>query len=61
MAKWFRLASFSATGNVIGSKVVNRTATVVFPVGDRFYGMIVAYVPEPKAASYRFTSGLQCK
>jgi hypothetical protein len=43
---------------VIGSKVVNRTATFVFMVGDRFYGTIIAYVPGPKAASYRFTSAL---
>jgi len=53
-----RLESFSASGHVIGSKVVNRTATFVFMVGDRFYGTIIAYVPGPKAASYRFTSAL---
>jgi membrane peptidoglycan carboxypeptidase len=53
-----RLESFSATGHLTGSKVVNRTATFVFTVGDRFYGTIVAYVPGPKAASYRFTSAL---
>ena len=53
-----RLESFSASGHVTGSKVVNRTATFVFIVGDRFYGSIVAYVPGPKAASYRFTSAL---
>jgi len=53
-----RLESFSASGRVIGSKVVNRTATFVFLVGNRFYGTVVAYVPGPKAASYRFTSAL---
>jgi membrane peptidoglycan carboxypeptidase len=53
-----RLESFSASGHVIGSKVVNRTATFAFLVDDRFYGTIVAYVPGPKAASYRFTSAL---
>jgi cell division protein FtsI/penicillin-binding protein 2 len=53
-----RLESFSASGHITGSKVVNRTATFVFMVGDRFYGTIIAYVPGPKAASYRFTSAL---
>ncbi|HEX4593654.1 MAG TPA: transglycosylase domain-containing protein [Bryobacteraceae bacterium] len=53
-----RLESFSASGHVTGSKVVNRTATFVFMVGDRFFGTIIAYVPGPKAASYRFTSAL---
>ena len=53
-----RMESFSASGHVIGSKSVSRTATFVFMVGDRFYGTIVAYVPGSKAASYRFTSAL---
>jgi membrane peptidoglycan carboxypeptidase len=53
-----RLESFTASGHVTGSKVVSRTATFAFMVGDRFYGMIVAYVPGSKAASYRFTSAL---
>jgi membrane peptidoglycan carboxypeptidase len=53
-----RLESFSANGRVIGDKVVSRTATFVFMVGDRFYGTVVAYVPGSKAASYKFTSAL---
>ena len=53
-----RLESFSANGHVTGDKVVSRTATFVFMVGDRFYGTIVAYVPGSKAASYKFTSAL---
>ncbi len=53
-----RLESFSANGRVIGDKVVSRTATFVFMVGDRFYGTIVAFVPGSKAASYKFTSAL---
>lgn len=53
-----RLESFSANGHVIGDKVVSRTATFVFLIGDRFYGTIVAFVPGSKAASYRFTSAL---
>jgi membrane peptidoglycan carboxypeptidase len=53
-----RLESFSADGQVIGEKVVSRTATFVFMIGDRFYGTIVAFVPGSKAASYKFTSAL---
>jgi len=53
-----RLESFSASGHVIGSKPVSRTATFVFTVGDRFYGTIIAYVPGQNAGSYEFTSAL---
>ncbi len=53
-----RLQSFSVHGQLIGSKVVNRTATFVFTVGDRFYGTVLAFVPGPQAASYKFTSAL---
>ena len=53
-----RLESFGAHGALIGSKVVNRTATFVFFVGDRYFGTIVAFVPGSKAASYGFTSAL---
>ncbi len=53
-----RLESFSANGRVIGDKVVSRTATFVFMIGDRFYGTVVAFVPGSKAASYKFTSAL---
>jgi membrane peptidoglycan carboxypeptidase len=53
-----RLESFSANGHVIGDKVVSRTATFVFMIGDRFYGTVVAFVPGSKAASYKFTSAL---
>ena len=53
-----RLESFSANGRVIGDKIVNRTATFVFMIGDRFYGTVLAFVPGSKAASYKFTSAL---
>jgi hypothetical protein len=53
-----RLESFSANGRVIGDKVVNRTATFVFMIGDRFYGTVVAFMPGSKATSYKFTSAL---
>lgn len=53
-----RLEAFSANGRVIGDKVVSRTATFVFMIGDRFYGTVVAFVPGSKAANYKFTSAL---
>jgi len=49
----------SAPGrHLIGSRVVDRTATFVFFLGDRFFGTITAYVPGSEAAEYHFTSAL---
>jgi hypothetical protein len=45
-------------GRVISSKVINRTATFAFIIGDRFFGSISAYVPGPQAGEYSFTSSL---
>jgi len=45
-------------GLVISSKVINRTATFAFIIGDRFFGNITAYVPGPQAGDYSFTSSL---
>jgi membrane peptidoglycan carboxypeptidase len=42
----------------IDSKVMNRTATFVFLIGDRFFGVITAFVPGQEAGSYGFTSAL---
>jgi membrane peptidoglycan carboxypeptidase len=53
-----RFESFGAGGRLIGSRVVDRTATFVFFLGDRFFGTITAYVPGDEAADYHFTSAL---
>ena len=45
-------------GMVISSKVINRTATFAFIIGDRFFGNITAYVPRTQAGEYSFTSSL---
>lgn len=45
-------------GQVISSRVVSRSATLVFLVGDRLYGTMMVYVREPHAANYGFTSAL---
>ncbi|WP_418318746.1 transglycosylase domain-containing protein [Piscinibacter sakaiensis] len=53
-----RLNTYSAKGHQTGSKVLNRTATFVFFIGDRHFGTITAYVPGPAAEKFRFTSAL---
>lgn len=45
-------------GRLISSRVVSRSGTFVFLIGDRFFGTITAYVREPYAADYVFTSGM---
>jgi len=47
-----------ARGEVLKSEAVSRTATFAFLLGDRFYGVIGAYVKGPEAANYKFTSAL---
>ncbi|HEX3535210.1 MAG TPA: transglycosylase domain-containing protein [Stellaceae bacterium] len=53
-----RFDHFAAGGGISSSRVVDRTATFVFYLGDRFYGTVTAYVPGAQAARYHFTSGL---
>lgn len=53
-----RFESYGAGGRLISSRVVSRSATFVFLLGDRFFGTMTAYVPEPYAANYKFTSAL---
>jgi membrane peptidoglycan carboxypeptidase len=53
-----RHETYGPGGQVIASRVVNRTATFAFYVGDRFFGVISAHVPGPEAAQFDFTSAL---
>lgn len=53
-----RFERYGPGGVVLESRVVNRTATFVFYIGDRFFGVITAHVHGPEAAEYRFTSAL---
>ena len=53
-----RFKVYGAGGKLIEDRVVNRTATFVFFLGDRFFGTITAYVDGPEAANYGFTSSL---
>jgi membrane peptidoglycan carboxypeptidase len=53
-----RFRTFARGGREVESRVVNRTSTLVFFAGDRWFGTVTAYVPGPEAAQYNFTSGL---
>lgn len=53
-----RVDHFGSGGRLISQRILDRTATFVFFLGDRFYGTITAYVPGSVAGSYHFTSAL---
>ncbi len=49
---------YGSRGQLIESRPVNRTATFVFYLGDRFFGTMTSYVAGPRTDDYRFTSSL---
>jgi membrane peptidoglycan carboxypeptidase len=53
-----RFEVYGAGHRLIESRYVNRSATFVFNIGERFFGSMTAYVAGPKAADYDFTSAL---
>ncbi len=53
-----RYDTFAPGGRLISSKVINRTATLVFLIGDRYFGTVTAHVNGSGAADYAFTSAL---
>jgi membrane peptidoglycan carboxypeptidase len=53
-----RMGMFDAAGHLVRERVMNRTATFVFFIGDRFYGTVTAFVPGDDAAKFSFTSSL---
>jgi membrane peptidoglycan carboxypeptidase len=53
-----RIETFNRWGDVTSSRATNRTAAFVFFIGDRYFGVITAYVHGREAESYRFTSAL---
>lgn len=56
-----RYDEFSAGGHLLNSRVVNRTGTFAFYIGDRFFGTITAHVAGQDAADYAFTSALSAQ
>jgi membrane peptidoglycan carboxypeptidase len=53
-----RYVTFSSPGVIKESRSVNRSATFVFFIGDRFFGTMTAFVPGADAGNYKFTSAL---
>lgn len=53
-----RYERYGAGGQLIESRVVNRTGTFVFYLGERYFGTLVALVPGPQAGQYEYTSAL---
>lgn len=53
-----RFNVYAHGARLIESRKVNRTATFVFMIGDRFYGVLSAYVHEPYATNYTYTSAM---
>ncbi|HKP95224.1 MAG TPA: transglycosylase domain-containing protein [Fibrobacteria bacterium] len=53
-----RFETFGKGGQLLESRTVNRTATFVFYLGDRFFGTLTAHVHGEGAKDYGFTSSL---
>ena len=53
-----RFETFNRAGNVISSRATNRTATFIYYIGDRYFGVVTAYVQGREADNYHFTSAL---
>ncbi len=56
-----RYDEFGAGGKLLSSRVVNRTGTFAFYIGDHFFGTITAHVAGEEAANYKFTSALSAQ
>jgi len=56
-----RFEEYGAHNKLISSRVVNRTATIVFFIGDRFFGVVTSYVDGENAGKYKFTSALSAQ
>lgn len=53
-----RFEVYARGGRVIESRFVNRSATFVFNIGERYFGSMTAYVHGPQSGNYDFTSAL---
>ncbi len=53
-----RFERYGRGGQLLESRVVNRTATFVFYLGDRYFGTLTALVPGLQAGQFGFTSSL---
>jgi membrane peptidoglycan carboxypeptidase len=53
-----RHKEFAPDGRLLTSRVLSRTASFAFMLGERHFGVITAYVDGPRAQDYVFTSSL---
>ncbi len=53
-----RFDEYGPNNRLISSRVVNRTGTIMFFIGDRFFGTVTAHVAGEKAGNFKFTSSL---
>ena len=53
-----RFERYGKGGQLLESRVVNRTATLAFYLGDRYFGTLTALVPGEIAGQFGFTSSL---
>jgi membrane peptidoglycan carboxypeptidase len=53
-----RFETFNRAGDVVTSRATNRTAAFIFFIGDRYYGVVTAFVQGREAENYHFTSAL---
>ena len=53
-----RFERYGKGGQLLEARVVNRTATFMFYLGDHYYGTLTALVPGPQASQYEYTSSL---
>jgi membrane peptidoglycan carboxypeptidase len=53
-----QVKTFNRYGGLQSATAKNRTATFVFYIGDRHFGVITAFVAGPKTKNYSFTSAL---
>lgn len=56
-----RYDEYGAGHRLISSRVVNRTGTIVFFIGDKFFGTVTAHVAGEEAGNYKFTSALSAQ
>jgi membrane peptidoglycan carboxypeptidase len=53
-----RFKVFGSRTHLTSSRVISRTATFVFFIGDRWFGAITVYAPTEIASQHRFTSAI---
>jgi membrane peptidoglycan carboxypeptidase len=53
-----RYDTYTRRGGTVSSRPINRTATFVFYVGEKYFGVITAHVDGRAAMQYHFTSAL---